>query len=254
MLKDPLETRPLPALGAIRALGPDAVKFLQGQVSNDVALLRPGDFQLAGLHNPQGRVIALFRLVLLNPDEVLAILPRELAAPAAARLSKYTLRAKVKITDASGEDSLPLGRPAIEGSLGGLSAIAAGIPQVYATTSEQFVAQMLNLDVLGGISFTKGCYTGQEVIARAHYRGKVKRRMQRFRTLTPATLAPGDAGKLKDGRSFRVVEAASLADGRCEFLAVAPVVAGQADEDAATDAAASLLDAEQLALPYELPV
>jgi folate-binding protein YgfZ len=272
MLKDTMETRTttaLPALGAIRALGPDAVKFLQGQVSNDVALLRPGESQLAGLHNPQGRVIALLQLVMITPDEVLAILPRELAAPATARLSKYTLRAKVKITDASSEDwpsRLPAAaRSAIERSSGGtLAAIAAGLPQVYAATSEQFVAQMINLDVLGGISFTKGCYTGQEVIARAHYRGRVKRRMQRFRTATAATLAPGDAGKLKDGRSFRVVDATTLPDGRCEFLAVAPLVAGQleaglepgqVEQDAAADAGAatSALDAEQLTLPYELP-
>ena len=121
---------------------------------------------------------------------------------------------------------------------------------VYAATSEQFVAQMLNLDVLNGISFTKGCYTGQEVIARAHYRGRVKRRMQRFRTLSPAQLAVGDTGKLRDGRGFRVVEAASLADGRCEFLAVAPVGAG---DDEQADTASSSLDAEVLPLPYELP-
>ena len=61
-----------------------------------------------------------------------------------------------------------------------LAGIAAGEPQVYAATSEQFVAQMLNLDLLDGIAFDKGCYTGQEVIARAHYRGRVKRRMQRL--------------------------------------------------------------------------
>ena len=58
--------------------------------------------------------------------------------------------------------------------------IAEGLPQVYAATSEAFVAQMLNLDLLGAIAFDKGCYTGQEVIARAHYRGRVKRRMQRW--------------------------------------------------------------------------
>ena len=58
--------------------------------------------------------------------------------------------------------------------------IAAGLPQVYTATSEAFVAQMLNLDLLGAIAFDKGCYTGQEVIARAHYRGRVKRRLQRW--------------------------------------------------------------------------
>jgi folate-binding Fe-S cluster repair protein YgfZ len=83
---------------------------------------------------------------------------------------------------------------------------------------------MLNLDVLGAIAFDKGCYTGQEVIARAHYRGRVKRRMQRFLSHGPVHLAIGDTAQLVDGRTFKVVEAAQLANGRCEFLAVAPVV------------------------------
>ena len=55
--------------------------------------------------------------------------------------------------------------------------VAAGLPQVYGATSEEFVAQMLNLDLLDGISFKKGCYTGQELTARTHYRGLLKRRL-----------------------------------------------------------------------------
>jgi folate-binding protein YgfZ len=134
--------------------------------------------------------------------------------------------------------------------------IAAGIPHVYAATSEAFVAQMLNLDLLDGIAFDKGCYTGQEVIARAHYRGKVKRRMQRFRTREPAKPNPGDSGTLADGRTFKVVAAVQLSDGRSEFLAVAPTTPSANIDDEAhaahtTDAAP--LNAEQLALPYSLP-
>ena len=101
--------------------------------------------------------------------------------------------------------------------------VAAGLPQVYQATTGQFVAQMLNLDCIDAVSFDKGCYTGQEVIARAHFRGRVKRRMQRFATLGPARLTPGDAGQLEDGRSYRVVEAAAHPDGSTEFLAVAPI-------------------------------
>jgi hypothetical protein len=56
--------------------------------------------------------------------------------------------------------------------------IQAGIPDITPATQEQFVPQMLNLDVLNGISFKKGCYTGQEIVARTHYLGKVKRRTQ----------------------------------------------------------------------------
>jgi folate-binding protein YgfZ len=149
--------------------------------------------------------------------------------------------------------------------------IASGIPQVYAATSEAFVAQMLNLDLVDGIAFDKGCYTGQEVIARAHYRGKVKRRMQRFRTRRPAKLGAGDAGTLNDGRSFKVVDAVQLNDGRCEFLAVTTFGEGGDDADASavtsTAAASSgsvssestaavntaAVNAEQFPLPYSLP-
>jgi folate-binding protein YgfZ len=136
--------------------------------------------------------------------------------------------------------------------------IAAGLPQVHARTSEAFVAQMLNLDELGGIAFDKGCYTGQEVIARAHYRGRVKRRMQRFRSLEAAKLATGDTGQLHDNRSFRVVEAVQLEDGRCEFLAVAATTpsAGVAEASDGTTADAPKpvsLQAETLPLPYTPP-
>jgi folate-binding protein YgfZ len=106
--------------------------------------------------------------------------------------------------------------------------IADGEAQVYAATSEEFVAQMLNLDALDAIAFDKGCYTGQEVIARAHYRGRVKRRMQRFVSRGGGKLTVGATGQLADGRAFKVVEAVQLEDGRCEFLAVAPLVAGAA--------------------------
>ncbi|MGH8306525.1 MAG: YgfZ/GcvT domain-containing protein, partial [Steroidobacteraceae bacterium] len=106
-------------------------------------------------------------------------------------------------------------------------AVESGEPQVYAATSEEFVAQMLNLDVLGAIAFDKGCYTGQEVIARAHYRGRVKRRLQRFRSRAPLELRAGDTGEFTDGRAFRVVEAVRLEDGACEFLAVAPLAAAE---------------------------
>ncbi|MFT4629367.1 MAG: folate-binding protein YgfZ [Arenicella sp.] len=55
--------------------------------------------------------------------------------------------------------------------------ISEGVPQVCAATVEQFIPQMLNLDILGGVSFKKGCYTGQEIVARMHYLGKLKQRM-----------------------------------------------------------------------------
>jgi tRNA-modifying protein YgfZ len=369
-------------LGVLRLRGPDGVRFLQGQLSNDVEKLSTERSELAGYHNPQGRTIALLRLVQLGPEDVLAILPRELIAPVASRLGKFVLRAKVKIADESagwrvaglvaphvgvvrgngadeagadagesgaesggaapadvsaefesraaswaaaqfeqasvvaaetGELSLAAAQleeaesvvalptasalmlpdaihaQAVSGStvivrmgmtparwllvapagetipLAGcvtadrnvwrLFDVAAGEPQVYAAASEEFVAQMLNLDVLGAIAFDKGCYTGQEVIARAHYRGRVKRRLQRFVSRGPARLAVGQSGQLSDGRAFKVVEAALLADGRCEFLAVAPmaVEAAPGPEAPAQGEESTVVGAEVLPLPYPLP-
>lgn len=280
----------LPDLGAVRVLGADALKFLQGQLSNDTERLPLAKSQLAGLHTAQGRVIAVLRLVMAGPEEVLAILPRELAAPVAARLSKYVLRAKAKVTDASadwvlsgvttepapGERSVVapvadgrylLARPSSSApTLPTDQAarerwraldIAAGLPQVYTATSEAFVAQMLNLDAIGAISFEKGCYTGQEIIARAHYRGRVKRRMQRFRTRSATTVAAGDSLKLSDGRSARVVDAVAVGDGRYEFLAVTHIADSREESSTSTERADALAqtatDVESLPLPYALP-
>jgi len=95
--------------------------------------------------------------------------------------------------------------------------IEAGLPEVYPETSGQFVAQMLNLDRIGGVSFTKGCYPGQEIVARAHHLGRVKRRARLFRA-AGAPPAPGDA--LADSGGT-VVRAAPAGDG-CLLLAVVP--------------------------------
>lgn len=70
--------------------------------------------------------------------------------------------------------------------------IEAGVPVVYAETSDHFVPQMANLDLLGGISFDKGCYTGQEIVARLHYLGQLKRRLFVCRVDGTAP-APGSA-------------------------------------------------------------
>lgn len=70
--------------------------------------------------------------------------------------------------------------------------IQAGIPDVYPATQEAFVPQMLNLDAIGGISFKKGCYTGQEIVARTHYLGKVKRRTQIAHIGSPQPPQAGD--------------------------------------------------------------
>jgi tRNA-modifying protein YgfZ len=100
-----------------------------------------------------------------------------------------------------------------------LAQIAAGEPQVYSSTSEHFVAQMLNLDLVGGLSFTKGCYTGQEIIVRTQHLGRIKRRMLRARHAA-AESAPGDKVLGGDTSVGEVVDRATAPDGTVEFLAV----------------------------------
>lgn len=92
--------------------------------------------------------------------------------------------------------------------------IEAGVPTVYPATQDHFVAQMCNLDALGGISFDKGCYTGQEVIARVHYRGAVKRHMTQMRL--PGEV-PGPGTKVDAGE---VVDAAPHPEGGALALVV----------------------------------
>jgi folate-binding protein YgfZ len=271
----------LDELGIVAVRGVEARHFLQGQLSQDLQTLRDGQLLLAGYHTAQGRVLAVLRLCAQGHEDVLLILPRELAAPIATRLSKFLLRAKARIADEStlwslhGHGGHAVGRYAwaerfvsveprgdSDASCAADAAvrwhasdIAAGLPQVYAASSELFVAQMLNLDLLNGVAFDKGCYTGQEIIARAHYRGRVKRRMQRFLTADSRALAPGARITLTDGRDARIVDALKRADGSQEFLAVATY--GAADDEAAAAAEpvanSPRLSASPLPLPYGLP-
>ena len=131
--------------------------------------------------------------------------------------------------------------------------IAAGLPQVYAATSEAFVAQMLNLDLLGAIAFDKGCYTGQEVIARAHYRGRVKRRLQRWHATEDAAPAPGDSVRSADGRALTVVRAAPGADGGWDLLAVGTFRGERRRRKRPRRARPACAVTGPLPLPYSLP-
>jgi len=100
----------------------------------------------------------------------------------------------------------------------------AGIPMVVAATQEQFVPQMVNLEVIGGVSFQKGCYPGQEIVARSQYLGKLKRRM--FLAHVDAEAVPGDnlySADLGGQTSGTVVNAAPAPSGGYDVLAVAQV-------------------------------
>jgi tRNA-modifying protein YgfZ len=104
--------------------------------------------------------------------------------------------------------------------------IRAGIPEIYLATQEQFVPQMVNDDLIGAVSFQKGCYTGQEIVARLHYLGKAKRRMVGAHLNSPETPQPGDPiyGKQLEGQAIgAVVDSAAAPQGGWDLLISIPI-------------------------------
>lgn len=95
--------------------------------------------------------------------------------------------------------------------------IQSGIPEIYPATQEEFVPQMLNLDLLNAINFKKGCYTGQEIVARTHYLGTVKRRMQLAQTKSPVQIGD-DVKNDKQEIIGKVVRCAAAPEGNFDLL------------------------------------
>ena len=133
--------------------------------------------------------------------------------------------------------------------------IRAGVPVITAATQDKFIAQTANWDLLGGVNFRKGCYTGQEIIARSQYLGRLKERLFAFRTAaTGMAIAAGDrlySPVFADQACGTVVNAAPAPDGATELLAVVQLAAA-----ASGDVRLAAPDGARLAplpLPYEVP-
>ncbi|MGQ0701238.1 MAG: CAF17-like 4Fe-4S cluster assembly/insertion protein YgfZ [Panacagrimonas sp.] len=155
----------------LRVSGADAESFLQGQLSADLRALKPQRAQWASYNSPKGRMLAVMQV--LRDGEVIELwLPRGLIEPVAKRLRMFVMRSKVLI-----ETPQPRAVDPETDARDRRMLITAGIPVVYPETQDRWVAQMANLDLIGGIGFEKGCYTGQEVVARLHYLGNLKKRM-----------------------------------------------------------------------------
>ena len=130
--------------------------------------------------------------------------------------------------------------------------IQSGIPEVLPETVEAFVPQMVNLGALDGISYKKGCYPGQEVVARMHYLGKLKRRMYRAHVSTDTLPSPGDnlyCPAETDQSVGKVVEAQPNPNGGVDMLAVIQIAtADTGDVRLAVNDDAARLEFQEL--PY----
>jgi folate-binding protein YgfZ len=203
-------------LAVIRATEADAATFLHGQLTQNVQDMGCGQSRLAAWCNPQGRMLASFWVYRRAADDILLLCSADLLARTLKRLSMFVLRAQVKLTDASadfaiygllGETAralpdgphgiaipLPLAdgahrtllltapdapipeAPGLAPDIWPWAAVRGGVAMLTAPVAEAFVPQMLNYESVGGVDFKKGCYPGQEVVARSQFRGAIKRR------------------------------------------------------------------------------
>jgi tRNA-modifying protein YgfZ len=210
--------------GVIRATGADAATFLQSQLTQDVRGLDAERAALAGWCSAKGRLLASFVVWRPEPETYLLACSADVLPTALKRLSMFVLRAKCKLSDASAElplwgvagaaspppwrrDGARIGLPMAQGVWRSLQVgddpkapaldarawawleVTSGLPRITAATVEQFVPQMVNLELVGGVDFQKGCYPGQEIVARSQYRGTLKRRAFVFDS--SAAAAPG---------------------------------------------------------------
>lgn len=267
--------------------GADRIDFLQGQLTQDVGRLESDRILTAAWCNPKGRAIAVVTLVhggdrvlLFLPhwqaDDFTARLLRyrlradvDIAPEPETRL--------VAVDSGPGGMQLPEGEPVLamrllpgteprvmeictaadylEGLGDALlpaeawrrAAVRAGRPALYPETAESFTPHMLNLDLLDAISFRKGCYTGQEVVARTQNLGRPSRRMLRFGA---GAEPPSPGSRLLDeaGGTAGTVVREAAADGGSEFLAVVSIkqLGGELRLEDGTPAAPG-------SLPYSVP-
>lgn len=208
-----MNTTPSP-FAVVRIDGADAETFLQGQLTQDVRKVGATPLP-AGYCSPKGRLLALMTLS-RDANGFLMRIHRSVLEATLKRLRMFVLRSKVTFEVLDPGD-------AGDDSASRLADILAGRPVIYPQTADQFVPQMVNLDQLGGISLEKGCYTGQEIVARLHYLGQLKRRMFLCRShAAQALVEPGTPVHAQDETQAvgMVVDCAAEADGRLALSVV----------------------------------
>lgn len=281
----------LPDWGVLRASGADAANFLHGQLTQDITGLSMNEARLAGYCSAKGRLLATFVVWRAAVDEYLLACSADVLPAALKRLRMFVLRAKCSLSDASAElplwgvvgdaaaavgaawrrDGALIRLPDASGQARALWVgseapalpavphgawqwleVASGVPRIVAATVEQFVPQMVNLELVGGVNFQKGCYPGQEVVARSQYRGSVKRRALVF-TSSAAALPGQEIYAAGDDQPAGMVVNAAHYDGGHALLAEVKLAATDAAAPSLHLGAADGPTLARAALPYALP-
>ena len=199
----------------LKLSGSENEAFLQAQLSNDISKLDNFSVQLNAYCQHQGKVLVLFWVIRAGDDFLLSF-PLDLLDSIKARLQMFVLMADVIITDVteqylqmgvigkSQKDSftinkqlsLMLAKPEDLAKFNFTSqdywdkaCIDSFLPEVSIASTETYIPQLLNLDINEvGVNFSKGCFPGQEVVARLHYLGKAKRRLFAFKSDSPLSI------------------------------------------------------------------
>ena len=160
----------------IQISGVDSAEFLQGQITNDINFVSDNKILTSAICNVKGRVLAVFRILRISSG-FLIFVNKSVAEKFKTHLEKYAVFFKTKIEFI---DKAIDGIEIISESDWKLNCIERGFVEITESISEVFTPHELNYQNLGLINFEKGCFTGQEVIARMHYRGKLKFSLAKF--------------------------------------------------------------------------
>jgi folate-binding protein YgfZ len=195
--------------------GEQAAKFLQGQVTCDVRAVTEENSLLGAHCDPKGRVQFIFRLFKQDDDFYLQLL-RELIPHAISLLQKYAQFFRIKLEEANF-----LINDNEEFENWRLRNIQSGVPTVHKKTVGLFTPHQINLQLLNAVSFNKGCYTGQEIIARMQYLGKLKQQMYRVNIESEKNFVPGAKLYNTEGQEVgELVDSAFLTPQNLQALVV----------------------------------
>ncbi len=272
----------LASLVVLRLAGEDAANFLQGQLTNDITKLTSDALLTAGWCSPRGRLLSVLRLVKDGDDILIILPADDLEAAmkrlrmyilrSRVRLTKEDSLAVVGLTGGAALSAAGRVFPQTSGAPEALAALglaegralalvdakdapadtneslywaasaAAGDAFVFVAVKDQFVPQAINLELTGGVSFTKGCYTGQEIVSRVEHIGKTPRRGALYAAEKP--LAAGTV----------LTDAAGAEAGIVIYSAAAPRGAAlfvqRPNEELGKPLAANGLTLTPLPLPY----